>query len=247
LRRALRVSRIERAVRVLGRSVAFYEGALGFCAEAVGAGEALLRRGKETLVLREGGVEEDVPACDQGFQHIALPVSDMAAAMARLHAFAPRMISLGGAQALPESSGGVIAVKFRDPDGHPVEFLQFPDGRAGGIDHSAIVVADVERSVSFYMAFLGLRVAARQVNRGIEQDRLDGLVGVEVEVVALQPEQASPHVELLGYRVPPVSRRQPAPGFSTRLVFEVDGGARQVAHDPDGHEMLLQANEVPVF
>lgn len=30
---------------------------------------------------------------------------------------------------LPESSGGVTAFKFRDPDGHPLELLAFPDGK----------------------------------------------------------------------------------------------------------------------
>ena len=29
---------------------------------------------------------------------------------------------------LPQSAGGVTAVKFRDPEGHPLEFLQFPPG-----------------------------------------------------------------------------------------------------------------------
>jgi catechol 2,3-dioxygenase-like lactoylglutathione lyase family enzyme len=228
--------RIERSVVELARSVAFYEGALGFsAATAAGQGLAVLRRDSATLVLREGGTGENVSACCQAFQHIALPVSDMAVAMARLAAFAPPMISVGGPQLLPASSGGVTAIKFRDPDGLPVEFLQFPDGRAGGIDHSAIVVADVARSIDFYRDRLGLRVVARQVNAGVEQDRLDGLDRVEVEVVALSAEVATPHIELLGYRRPSVVPRAPGDISATRLVFEADGEA--IFDDPDGHKI----------
>ncbi len=234
-----RVVRIERRVCVLARSVAFYAGALGFSASApAGAAAAVLRRGEDVLVLREGGSAEDLSACDQGFQHIALPVTDMAAAMARLAAFAPRMISVGGAQVLPPSSGGVTAVKFRDPDGLPVEFLRFPDGRAGGIDHSAMVVADVARSIAFYQVRLGLRVVARQVNAGVAQDRLDGLDGVEVDVVALAAEVATPHVELLGYRRPPVLARAHGRVSATRLVVE-GAGATGVLSDPDGHDVEI--------
>ena len=80
-------------------------------------------------------------------------------------------ISIDGPQRLPASSGGVSAFKFRDPDGHPLELLAFPDGAwpahwqarsngdlALGIDHSAISVSDSARSIAFYEA-LGLRVA----------------------------------------------------------------------------------------
>ena len=63
-----------------------------------------------------------------------------------------------GPVTLPKSAGGVTAVKFRDPEGHPLEFLQFPPGAnadwkgAGimGIDHSAISVGDVAASRRFY-------------------------------------------------------------------------------------------------
>ena len=37
-------------------------------------------------------------------------------------------ISRGRPVTLPKSAGGVTAVKFRDPEGHPLEFLQFPRG-----------------------------------------------------------------------------------------------------------------------
>ena len=70
---------------------------------------------------------------DLWFQHFAIIVSDMAAAMKRLQQssrFAP--ISEGGVQHLPPDSGSVSAFKFRDAEGHPLEFLAFPQG--GGPD-----------------------------------------------------------------------------------------------------------------
>jgi len=242
MRRALRIQRFERTVTDLERSAAFYIGALGFVAPAAPADvtQVTLRRGTDTLVLQSGGAPEDVAACDQGFQHLALPVADMDAALAQLSNFAPRMITSGGPQHLPASSGGVTALKFYDPDGHPVEFLRFPDGRPGGIDHSAIVVADADRSIAFYRARLGLQLTARQTNTGPEQDRLDGLTHVQVDVAALAPEAGPPHLELLGYHVPPVRPRRPRAWPATRIVWEVDDAhTPELLHDPDGHALLL--------
>jgi catechol 2,3-dioxygenase-like lactoylglutathione lyase family enzyme len=147
------------------------------------------------------------------FQHFAIVVSDMAAAYDRLLAHRGYMpISTDGPQLLPASSGGVTAYKFRDPDGHPLELIAFACGavparwqRASateciGIDHSAISVADTERSVKFYER-LGLHRIGRSLNFGPEQDKLDDVVGAHVEVTALaSPQISTPHVELLCYR-----------------------------------------------
>jgi catechol 2,3-dioxygenase-like lactoylglutathione lyase family enzyme len=178
-------------------------------------------------------------AADLWFQHIAVVASDIEAAWRRLQDHGACAITRGGPQRLPASAGGVSAFKFRDPEGHPVELIHFPVGTGApiwqqrtlwgltlGIDHSAISVADPERSIAFYAGILGLGVAARQVNRGVEQERLDDLPDVEVDVVALQPAlAATPHIELLGYRRP---RPRAAPTAATandlaadRLVFEV--------------------------
>jgi hypothetical protein len=43
-------------------------------------------------------------------------------------------------------------------------------------------------------------VSARTLNQGSEQDMLDNLSGVRVEVTALKPSHATPHLELLCYR-----------------------------------------------
>ncbi len=190
-----------------------------------------------------------MPGWSPLFQHCAIRVADMAAAMARLDRVGGwRPISTDGPQTLPPNTGGVTAFKFRDPDGHPLELLAFPDRRDGplfaGIDHSAISVADVGRSIAFYEA-LGLRVAGRSLNAGIEQSRLDAIDGATVDVVSLAlPSGTPPHVELLGYRGafdraawPPVAIDDVV---STALVFESGRSTAATLRDPDGHVLVVR-------
>lgn len=179
---------------------------------------------------------EDVPAWSALFQHCAIAITDMTKAIARLERFGPvKAISTAGPQHLPPASGGVIAYKFRDPEGHPLELIYFPDERDASdptwrsqafpcIDHSAISIADTNRSVAFYSA-IGLTVGASSLNRGAEQEKLDGLRDATVEVTALDlPCRRRPHVELLSYRgALAAERRSPLPNdiAATRLVFSV--------------------------
>ena len=96
---------------------------------------------------------------DRWFQHVAIIVSDMDSAYARLRRFKVRQASTGP-QLLPKTipnAAGIRAFYFRDPDGHPLEVLQFPPDKGDpkwhaptdrlflGIDHTAIVVGDTER------------------------------------------------------------------------------------------------------
>ena len=173
---------------------------------------------------------------DLWFQHFAIVVPDMAAAYGHLtQAGGLAAISDGGPQTLPV---GVSAFKFRDPDGHPLELLAFPPGqgpekwrqRTGlflGIDHSAIAVSDTGASEAFYVGMLGLHVGSRSLNRGVEQERLDGTFNAVVEVTGLEIGDASgPHVELLCNRVPstgrPIARTMGCDDVAaTRLVIEV--------------------------
>ena len=189
---------------------------------------------------------------DAWFQHLALVVDDIAAACAHLAGIPGwRPITTGGGPVtLPAASGGVGAFKFRDPEGHPLEFLFFPPdkappawqttGLAGpciGIDHSAIVVADAARSIAHYEG-LGLRVAARSLNQGPEQDALDGAAAVTVGVTGLSAAEAPPHLELLAYRNPAVRPGRTAPNdvACTRTVFE---GGHTLVTDPDGHRAIV--------
>ena len=185
----------------------------------------------------------DATACDLVFQHLALVTDDAEAAWRRARDAGATPISRGGAVMLPKSAGGVTAVKFRDPEGHPLEFLQFPRGANPdwkgtgimGIDHSAISVSDVAASRRFY-AHHGLSEAGATVNHGPTQDALDGLDGVEVDVVPMNPADKPPHVEMLGYRHPvgralgPLSTNDLA---ATRIVWR--SNADGLIRDPDGH------------
>ena len=266
----LRLVELLRPVRDLQRSVDFYTGALGFTAEPETGFDAdllapawgrrplafaRLRLGRQSLLLAACECDESSPddgATDPRFQHIAIVTRDMAAAWSRVAARRPAAIGQGGPQRLPEASGGVAAVKFRDPDGHPLELIEFPAARlperwagpAGGItlgiDHSAIGVADADRSIDFYRAAFGLRQQARQVNRGPEQGRLDGLDAPVVEVVALAPPQPSPHLELLAYRLATPAPRASVPA-GPRAITLWAGGTDVSPHlltDPDGHTHL---------
>lgn len=176
---------------------------------------------------------DDPAATDPFFQHLAIPVRDMGAAMAQLAPRTPTPISHGGPQRLPASTGGVTAYKFRDPDGHPLELIVFPEGPPAdrwrdapglflGIDHSAITVTDLEATLAFLSGTLGLTVGARGLNQGPEQARLDGVDDPQVDVIALTPPDPAPHVELLHYRVPTTRRTLsfgPADRASTRFIF----------------------------
>lgn len=195
-------------------------------------------------------------ASDLIFQHFAIVVGDMAEAYRRLSAIEGwTAISCGGPQVLPKSSGGVTAFKFRDPEGHPLEFLSFPKGAMPacsrqkqndelflGIDHSAIVVADTARSISFYEN-LGLQMSSQASNRGAEQEKLDALTGVVVEVTALEPGWPDPHLELLCYHanthIAELSYLNPDIA-TTRLIFAASNSvAPRGVVDPDGHHLII--------
>ena len=189
----------------------------------------------------------DANAADLCFQHLALVTDDVGAAWMRAQALGASPISNGGPITLPASSGGVIAIKFLDPEGHPLEFLQFLDGDVAwkgrgilGIDHSAVSIADAAASRAFYVA-MGLAEGNATVNRGATQDALDGLPDVVVDVVPLIPPRATPHLELLGYRSPlgrPAAASAANDIAATRIVWIADRDA--LLRDPDGHLHLLR-------
>jgi catechol 2,3-dioxygenase-like lactoylglutathione lyase family enzyme len=188
-------------------------------------------------------------AADLCFQHFALVTSDAATAWecARAHGATP--ISSGGPVTLPALMGGLTAVKLRDPEGHPLEFVQFASATgsscqsewASGIDHSAISVSDAGLSRGFYEA-LGLRAGPPTLNRGPTQVALDGLAEVCVDVVPMSPDIGTPHLELLGYRSPPgrpTGRLRANDVAATRIVWRSDRDA--LLHDPDGHLHVLMS------
>lgn len=175
---------------------------------------------------------------DPWFEHLALVAGDLEAVWTTLEKTSPEAITEGPPVVLPPNTGSVTAFKFRDPEGHPLELIAFPEGvgdprwqggGAGirGYDHTAIAVTDLESSLAFYEGLLGLKKAGQSLNQGPKQDHLDGLEGCEVDVVALAPAaQHTPHLELLHYRQPPGrSSTEPVQAndvASARQVYAVD-------------------------
>ena len=251
-----RIAGIALVVADLERSIIFYCEGLGFRVESRGASDGA---NAITAILSLGGVllRLDQPASlgaaypakrsanDPWFQHFAIRVADMDAAWARLSGHHSEPISTGGPQRLPASSGSVIAYKFRDPDGHPLELSQYPDEEEGSdgspflaVDHSAIAVSNLDASIFFYGERLGFRLAERLVNQGPTQWRLDGLDGAVVDIVVLKPPAAGPHLELLHYRSPsptaPLADVAKNDIVATRLLVTASNGG-DLLMDPDGH------------
>ena len=177
------------------------------------------------------------------FQHLALVTDDAGTAWARAAAAGATPVSRGGPVTLPPSSGGVTAIKFRDPEGHPLELLCFPDTAdthwrgSGmlGVDHSAIVVRNLAVSKAFYLAH-GLTAGTTTLNQGAAQAVLDDLEDPIADVVAMVPQFGRSHVELLHYRQlehpasAPYSVNDVA---ATRIVWR--GANAALLRDPDGH------------
>ena len=196
-----------------------------------------LRLGEEFLELTEFLAPRGRPAPadarsnDRWFQHVAIIVSDMDSAYARLRRFKVRHASTSP-QRLPESipaASGIRAFYFRDPDGHPLEVLEFPpdkgdprwqrgDGRLFlGIDHTAIVVGNTAESLAFYRDVLGFRVAGESLNFGPEQERLNNVQGARVRITGLRA-SAGPGIEFLEYLNPRNGRPFPEDVRANDLV-----------------------------
>lgn len=186
---------------------------------------------------------------DRWFQHVAIIVRNMDSAYARLAAAGVVHVS-PAPQTLPETippAAGIRAFYFRDPDGHPLEILAFPPDKGAakwhapsgalflGIDHTAIVVWNTERSRAFYAAMLGLEVKGESMNFGPEQERLNNVAGARLHITGLRA-GAGPGVEFLDYRAPRTGRPYPAgerpsdlAHWQTRIVVDDVDEALEVA------------------
>lgn len=186
-----------------------------------------LRLGGERIELSEflaptgRPIPADFRSNDRWFQHVAIVVSDMAAAYARLREHRVRHAS-SGPQRLPDwnpNAGGIEAFYFRDPDGHHLEVIAYPAGKGDprwqddarlflGIDHTAIVVADTEASLALYRDLLGLDVAGASENHGTEQEHLNNVFGARLRITALRAARG-PGIEFLEYLAPRDGRPMP--------------------------------------
>lgn len=197
---------------------------------------ALMKLGSERIELTQYLAPEGRPipvdsrSNDRWFQHIAIIVSDMDKAYARLREFKVTHAS-SGPQTLPawnKNAGGIRAFYFKDPDGHVLEVLHFPKGKGAakwheptdklflGIDHTAIVVSDTDASVRFYRGALGLEVTGESENYGVEQEHLNNVFGARLRITGLRSPQG-PSIEFLQYLAPTNGRPYPADSRATDL------------------------------
>jgi catechol 2,3-dioxygenase-like lactoylglutathione lyase family enzyme len=242
------------SVSDLERSRAFFEGVLDFRFEdesevtgedverlhgvfGVRARIARLRLGDERIELTQYLAPEgrplpaDARSNDLSFQHVAIVVSDMQRAYARLREHRVRHAS-SGPQLLPDwnpNAGGIEAFYFKDPDGHALEVIAYPPGKGDprwqqggerlflGLDHTAIAVSDTERSLAFYRDVLGLSVAGASENWGTEQEHLNNVFGARLRITALRA-ASGPGVELLEYLAPRDGRPYPPDARACDLV-----------------------------
>jgi catechol 2,3-dioxygenase-like lactoylglutathione lyase family enzyme len=242
-----RVVKVGMTVSDLDRSLVFYQDVLSFqkVSEREVAGKALeqetgvfgvrcriaeMKLGDETLELTQylaastpgKAYPADSRSHDQWFQHIAIITSDMDAAYAKLRA---NKVTYGstGPQTLPQwnkNAAGIKAFYFRDPDGHVLETLQFPQGKGEarwqskqrlflGIDHTAIVVQDTDKSLAFYRDLCGMTIVGGSENYGDEQEHLNNVEGAHLRITTLKA-ASGPAVELLEYQQPRDGRPYPA-------------------------------------
>jgi catechol 2,3-dioxygenase-like lactoylglutathione lyase family enzyme len=188
-----------------------------------------MKLGGETIELTEyltpkgRVIPADSRSNDRWFQHIAIIVNDMDQAYLWLRRHKVQHVS-PDPQRLPDwnpNAAGIRAFYFMDPDGHPLEILQFPPDKGDarwhrpsdsvflGIDHTAIVVGDTEQSLRFYRDVLGMKVVGRSENWGPEQERLNNVPGASLRITTLRA-ASGPAVEFLEYR-DPRDGRSPAP------------------------------------
>jgi catechol 2,3-dioxygenase-like lactoylglutathione lyase family enzyme len=211
---------------------------------------------------------------DRWFQHVAIIVSDMDAAYAILRAHHVGYASTAP-QRLPDwnpNAGGIQAFYFRDPDDNNLEVLAFPPGKGQakwqrkdavflGIDHTAIVIGNTERSLGFYRDRLGLAVAGASENYGTEQEHLNNVRGAHLRITALRGARG-PGIEFLEYLAPTDGRDIPADSRATDAWYwqiNLDAGTATptggvpvmlpgrelgaarglVVRDPDGHANFI--------
>jgi catechol 2,3-dioxygenase-like lactoylglutathione lyase family enzyme len=198
---------------------------------------ARLRLGDEFIELTEYLAPQGRPAPvdarsnDRWFQHVAIIVSDMDRAYRVLRDNKVKHASTSP-QRLPDwnkNAGGIQAFYFRDPDGHPLEILSFPEGKGNskwhrptdklflGIDHTAIVISDTDASLRFYRDVLGLQVAGESENYGIEQERLNNVFGARLHITSLHGD-SGPGIEFLEYLAPRDGRPFPSDEKASDLI-----------------------------
>lgn len=226
-----------------------------------------MRLGSELIELAEhaGGQGGPVPEglLDDGFQGLAIVVNDIEQAYLWLRRHNVRNLSPIRQSA---RGPGTRVVSFRDPDGHPLEIVQFTPGQGQprwrsesdsvflGIDHIALAVADAWTSARFYQDTFGMGVVAQSGDR----TTLRASSGPDIELIEHLPRRAgqapqadtradrlarSPTI-LIARSVPPparpsaVSRWLGLPGKTA--IPEAAAREGFVLRDPDGHAVQVR-------
>jgi len=197
--------------------------------------KARLRLGNEEIELTDyltaGGrpIPEDSKSNDLWFQHIAIVVSNMDSAYARLRKFNVQHVSTGP-QTLPKAipaAGGIKAFYFRDPAGHNLELIYFPAGKGDskwhangkiflGVDHTAIGISNTESSKKFYSQ-LGVNYRGESFNFGSEQEHLNNVEGARLHISGNRAAEGM-GVEFLEYQNPLTGRPYPKDERADDLV-----------------------------
>lgn len=298
------VGAIGLTVNDLGRELNFFTNTLSFELVSIAAASgkeqddllglknvklrvAMLKLGDERITLTEHlgkkgrAIPQDSRSFDRWFQHIAIVVSDMDKAYARLLEHKVTHVSTAP-QTLPDwnkDAGGIKAFYFRDPEDHVLEVIWFPMGKGDakwqrstdklflGIDHTAVVVSDTDKSLALYRDQLGFKVVGGAHNYGTEQEQLNQVFGASLRITALRAGRG-PGIEFLEYIAPPGGRNLPADAKANDLVFwntqlvvndlseqiatlrlsgtkfvsKLNGkAAAQIVRDSDGHALQLNA------
>jgi catechol 2,3-dioxygenase-like lactoylglutathione lyase family enzyme len=248
------VDAVDMTVSDMDRAIAFYTGVLTFqkVSDVEVAGDdyeqlegvfglrmrvVRMRLGDEFIELTEYLAPKGRPippgarSNDRSFQHIAIIVSDMDRAYSALRHNKVEHASTGP-QRLPDwnkNAAGIRAFYFKDPDGHPLEILQFPPDKGPakwhrntadlflGIDHTAMVVADTNASLHFYRDLLGMTIAGESENYGTEQEHLNNVFGARLRITSMRS-AAGPGIELLEYLSPHDGTPYPADERANDIV-----------------------------
>src|SRR5246127_1164774 len=209
------------------------------------------------LAPRGRAIPADSRSNDLWFQHIAIIVSDMDRAYQVLRENRVEHASTGP-QRLPDwnkNAAGIKAFYFKDPDGHPVEILEFPEDKGEakwhkpsgrlflGIDHTAIAVSNTESSLNFYRDVLGMRVAGESENYGTEQEHLNNVFGARLRITALRA-PAGPGIEFLEYLTPRDGRPIPADARANDLAH---WQTVLVSHDAEAMARAIRGSSCSAF
>jgi catechol 2,3-dioxygenase-like lactoylglutathione lyase family enzyme len=76
------------------------------------------------------------------------------------------------------------------------------------LDHISVVVEDLEAAIAFFTA-LGMTIEGRMPIEGAWVDRINGIEGIQVDIVMMRTPDGAGRLELTKFRNPPLVAVQP--------------------------------------